>query len=80
MPAPFDLKTLVVTEFGVGIDDGTEPRFVLVPVDSDVQTALREMVEATRDEMKEVSTQMTRYDPSEKYAAHEHLQMSLEDD
>ena len=53
MPAQFDLKTVELIEFGVGIDEDSGQRFVLVPIDSGVQAALREMVVATREEMKE---------------------------
>jgi GTP:adenosylcobinamide-phosphate guanylyltransferase len=78
-PVQFELRTTKVTEFGVGIDDAEGPRFVLVPVDDEVQAALREMVAATRSAMKEVDAKPTRYQPSEKHAAHENLHLPLND-
>jgi|SRR5271157_1570486 len=80
MPTQFDLKTVAVTEFGVGFDDGRSQRFVLVPVDSEVQAVLKEMVITTREELKEAAKTPTTYDPSEKYAGHEHLHLPLEDE
>jgi len=41
MKLGFDLENVIVTEFGVGRDDGNGQTFVTVPVDADVQAALR---------------------------------------
>ena len=41
MKLDFDLEKVTVTEFGVGRDDGDGQTFIAVPVDADVQTALR---------------------------------------
>ncbi len=43
MKLEFDLESVTVTEFGVGRDDDNGQTFVAVPVDADVQIALREM-------------------------------------
>lgn len=43
----FDSNNVTVTEFGVGYDDGEHFKFVLVPVDEAVQTALQKMAETT---------------------------------
>src|SRR5260370_40802836 len=79
-PVQFDLKTTKVTQFGIGIDDAEGPRFVLVPVDDQVQATLREMVAATRSAMKDVDDKVTRYQPSEKHAAQENLHLPLNDE
>jgi hypothetical protein len=78
MPAQFDLGTTEVTEFGVGIDAKDVPRYVRVPVDDGVQAVLRQMVAATRSAMKEAG-EPGRYQPSEKHAAHENLNLPLND-
>src|SRR6266699_2435651 len=80
MPAEFDLKTATVIEFGVGIDEPRGQRFVLVPIDANVQDAVREMVITTREEMKEAEEGPTTYDPSQKYGAREHLLLPLDDE
>ena len=80
MPAKFNLSTATVIEFGVGIDDPKGHRFVLVPIDAEVQGALREMVITTREEMEEAEGGPTTYDPSQKYGAQEHLILPLEDE
>lgn len=77
MPAQFDLKTVELVEFGVGLDESKGQRFVSVPIDADVQAALREMVITTREEMKEAGKDPITYDPGEKYAGIEHLHLPL---
>lgn len=77
MPAQFNVSTVELVEFGVGLDDGRDQRYVSVPIDADIQAALREMVIATRDEMKEAGD-ATTYDPGEKYAGHENLRLPLD--
>jgi hypothetical protein len=78
MPAQFDLGTTQVTEFGVGIDEDNGPRFVLVPVDDEVQAVLRQMVAATRSAMQDAG-EPSAYQPSEKHAAQENLHLPLND-
>lgn len=79
-PAQFDLTTTKVTEFGVGVDDADGTRFVSVPVEEEVQAALREMVAATRSAMKDANARATRYQPSEKHGAQENLHLPLNDE
>lgn len=79
MTGTFDITNATVTEFGVGVDEGKKQRFVLVPVDRSVQTALREMVAATRSEMAAIEKTPLLYEPSEKYGGHEHLHLPLGD-
>lgn len=80
MKLEFDLDQVMVVEFGVGRDSGKEQSFVAVPVDEDVQTALREMVRATWNAMRKEEDGPVKYEPSEKHAATEYLILPLEDD
>ncbi|MDI7269449.1 MAG: hypothetical protein QME96_15790, partial [Myxococcota bacterium] len=80
MKLEFDLENVSVTEFGVGLDDGNGQTFVVVPVDADVQTALREMVQATRDALHEDEEGPAKYDPSEKHRGTEYLYLPLDDE
>lgn len=80
MNLDFDLKSVTVTEFGVGRDDGNGQAFVAVPVDADVQTALLEMVQATWDAMQKDEDGPAKYEPSEKHGNIEYLTLPLEDE
>lgn len=77
MPAEFNVGSVELVEFGVGLDEGRDQRYVSIPIDGDIQAALREMVITTRDEMKDAGD-ATTYDPGEKYAGHENLRLPLE--
>jgi hypothetical protein len=80
MKLEFDLSNVVSTEFGVGRDDDNGQTYVAVPVDTGVQAALREMVQATWDEMKKEGDEPARYEASEKHAAMEYLYLPIDDD
>jgi len=80
MRLEFDLTSVTVTEFGVGRDDGDGQTFVAIPVDADVQTALREMVQATWDAMQKVEDGPVKYEPSEKHGSTEYLYLPVTDD
>lgn len=80
MKLDFDLGKVAVTEFGVGRDDGNGQTFVTVPVDADVQKALREIVSATWDAMQKDTDDPPRYEPSEKHGSTEYLFLPLDDD
>jgi hypothetical protein len=81
MQPRFELGTIELIEFGVGLDDDAEgERYVLVPVDSDVQGALREMVIATKDGLAEARQTSLAYDPAEKHAGRENLCLPLDDE
>lgn len=80
MRLAFDLGTVTVTEFGIGRDDGNGQTFVAVPVDSGVQTALREMVQATWEAMQRDEEGPAKYEPSEKHGSTEYLTLPLSDD
>jgi len=80
MTLEFDLDSVTITEFGVGRDGGDEETFVAVPVDSDVQGALREMVQATWDAMEKDEDGPGLYEPSEKHGSMEYLYLPLMND
>jgi hypothetical protein len=80
MRLEFDLDSVKVTEFGVGLEDGNGQTFVMVPVDADVQAALREMVWATWKAMQTDEEGAAKYEPSEKHGATEYLILPLDDD
>ncbi len=80
MKLVFNLDKVKVTEFGVGREDATGQSFVLLPVDFGVQSALREMVEATWNAMQSDGGKPAPYQPSEKHAATEYLYLPLKDE
>jgi hypothetical protein len=80
MNLQFDLAHVSVTEFGVGRDDGNQQTFVTVPIDAGVQTALREMAQATVDAMNKHEEGAEKYQPSEKHASTEYLYLPIGDD
>lgn len=80
MKLDFDLKEVMVTEFGVGRDDGDGQTFVAVPVDAGVQAALHEMVQVTWDAMQKDEDGPARYEPSEKHGGTEYLYLPLDDE
>jgi hypothetical protein len=80
MNLEFDLDKVTVSEFGVGKDDGIGETFVTVPVDASVQTALREMLQATWDAMEQDEEDPGMYEPSEKHATTEYLYLPLDHD
>lgn len=80
MTLEFDLGSVTVTEFGVGRDDGDGQTFVAVPVDADVQGALREMVQATWVAMQKDEDGPAQYEPSEKHGSTEYLYLPVTDD
>ena len=77
MAAQFNVNAAEVVEFGVGIDERRNQRYVSVPIDAEIQAALREMVIATRDEMKAVGD-VSSYEPGEKYSGHENLRLPID--
>jgi hypothetical protein len=80
MRLEFDLGNVTVTEFGVGRDYSDGQKFVAVPVDAGVRTALREMVRATRVAMEDHEDGPRKYEPSEKHRSTEHLYLPLGDE
>ncbi|GIW56647.1 MAG: hypothetical protein KatS3mg082_3051 [Nitrospiraceae bacterium] len=80
MKLNFDLENVKVTEFGVGRDDDGEHVFVQVPVDRDVQSALREMMQATWEALQRDEDGPARYNPSEKHGSTAYLFLPLNHD
>ncbi len=80
MKLEFDLANVQVTEFGVGREEHSGQSFAVVPVDSGVQQALREIAEATWHGMEADDGEPTKYEPSEKHSATEYLYLPLNDD
>lgn len=82
MTLKFDLNHVKLTEFGVGRDDGNGQTFTAVPVDISVQTALREMVQATWDALQVIKKEhgSSKYEPSEKHSGTEYLFLPVNDD
>lgn len=80
MTLDFDLDNVTVTEFGVGRDSGNGQTFVAVPVDKNVQGALREMVQATWDAMQRDEDGPSKYEPSEKHGGTEYLYLPINDE
>jgi hypothetical protein len=80
MTLAFDLGNVTITEFGVGRDNGNGQTFVAVPVDSGVQTALRDMAQTTWNAMQRNEDGPAKYDPSEKHGSTEYLYLPLDDD
>ena len=69
MMLAFDVENVVVTEFGLGRNDGNNQSFNAIPVHAKVQTALREMVQMTWESMQNGDQDgPVRYQPSEKYS------------
>jgi hypothetical protein len=80
MKLAFDLTKVTLVEFGVGRDDRNGQAFVVVPVDAKVQTALREMAQATWQAMQQDEEGPTKYEPSDKHGSVEWLYLPLADD
>jgi hypothetical protein len=79
MTIDFDFSNVNTVEFGVGKDNSHEQSFTCMAVDGNVQTALREMAEATWRAMDSVETSPANYEPSEKYERSEYLRVPLDD-
>ena len=80
MKIDFDFDKVKTAEFGVGRDTDGDSSFVLIPVDGDVQGALREMAVATKDAMYGLADKPTLYSPSEKHSSLEYLVLPRTDD
>lgn len=79
MNLQFDLESVQLTEFGVGLDAGDGQSFGAVPVDQEVQAALLEMVALTWEKMLKDAEEPGVYSPSEKHGSVEHLYLPVDD-
>lgn len=80
MPLDFDLNNIESVEFGVGLENGDQSAFVLVPLDADAQDAIEEMARATWTAMVEITEDPPLYDPGEKHAGMEYVHLPLDVD
>lgn len=80
MPIEFDFADVQTAQFGVGIEERDAQRFYLVPVDNNVQDALREIAISTRDAMLHLAHDPEKYQPSEKHERTEYLYLPIGDD
>jgi len=79
MNLEFDIENVTLIEFGVGQDNNNNQAFSAIPVDSGVQTALREMAEQTWCAMQEDDDGPNQYEPSNKHSNIEHLYLKITD-
>jgi Domain of unknown function (DUF4868) len=75
----FDFTSLVSTEFGIGREIEGDRIFVVVPVDQEIQDALREMAADTWASFDSFPEEPRRYEPAEKYESQERLFIPTED-
>jgi hypothetical protein len=80
MMGGFDFQHIQSTEFGVCLDTDDGESYRLVPCVAEVQQALKEMLEETRDSLFDNSEDMQDFSPAEKYAPHERLRINLTSD
>ncbi len=80
MNLDFDFDNVTLTEFGVGRDEDDGQTYSAVPVDSQVQSALREMATTTWNTMNRSENGPAIYQPSEKHGAAEYLYVPLSDE
>jgi hypothetical protein len=72
VPLAFDLNTIDTIEFGVGRDTENGIEFVVIPVDANVQQALREMA-SNSQRIIDSTEEPQVYQPSEKYESPEYV-------
>lgn len=80
MNPEFNLGHVIHTEFGVGREDVNGQSFVVVPVGTDVQSVLRDMVRTTLNAMGKDENGPAKYEPSEKHGSIEYLYLAIEDE
>lgn len=77
MKLDFDFASVTAVEFGVGIENGGQQKFVCVPVDADVQQALQEMAKESWQLMNKDDEGPRLYEASEKHGSIEYLFLPL---
>lgn len=80
MTLNFDFEKVKTVEFGVGRDGDDGQTFRLMPVDGNVQAALREMAQATWAAMQDATDSPQQYEASEKHASTEYVYLPLSDE
>ncbi len=76
----FDLENIAATELAVGRYIREDQVYSAVPSNNEVQSALEYMLNATIDQMNEISEEPQLYAPSEKYSGTEHLYIPLDNE
>ena len=79
MPLDFELGLIEITEFGIGREIEERVEFVTIPVDANVQEALRDMASTTWNMMRQAEEPL-HYQPSEKYESPEYAVTPLQGD
>ena len=77
MNIKFEISPTNTTEFGVGLRVGEAVRYLLFPVDSTVQEALRGEAQVMLNDVAQKATAPRQYDPAEKYGNREYLVLPL---
>lgn len=80
MKLDFDLKHIQTIEFGVGLESEEKQTFCSMHVDTDVQSALKEMVIETYNSFVECEDEPPEYQPSEKFSSTEYVYLNLDDE
>ena len=80
MDLDFDIGSTRSIEFGVGYLNAGDYSFFAVPANSQVQSALRAMIQATLDLMSDEAGSPPTYEPSEKYGSIDYCKLALSDD
>lgn len=75
----FDASEIATVEFGTCYDIDEAEKFYLVPIDPDVQGALKEMLHATASALMGEGTELEKYEPAEKYGPTERLIAAIDD-
>ncbi len=79
----FNFDNIDLVEFGVVINEADEEKAILVPVDENVQNALKDMAKETLKLMKRYAQNRggpTKYEPTEKYESSEYIYLSINDE
>ena len=77
---PFNFNNIQSVEFGVCLDNEGGEVFRIVPADLSVQSALKEMLQETRDQLIREDAALSDFSPAEKYGGTERLRLSLDSD
>ena len=75
---PFNFDSIKSVEFGVCLEGDENETYRIVPSDKGVQTALKEMLEATRAQLFRDDEKLVEFSPAEKYGSTERLYLSLD--
>jgi Kiwa KwaB-like protein len=78
--AGFDFHGIQSVEFGVCLDTDEGESYRLVPCVTEVQEALKEMLDVTRGTVFAAGEDIQEFSPAEKYAANERLRIDLMSD